>query len=59
LIIWIWGWDVLQGAQAVGMGAEAQNVPAAAALFQKANDILGYDQSTLCYYVICVILVSN
>lgn len=30
-----------QGAQAVGMGAEAQTVPAAAELFKKANDILG------------------
>ncbi|KAJ8440221.1 hypothetical protein Cgig2_023986 [Carnegiea gigantea] len=38
-----------QGAQAVGMGAEAQNVPAAAALFQKANDILGYGQLTFCF----------
>jgi len=33
-----------QGAQAVGMGKEAQNVPAAALLFSKANDILGYLQ---------------
>lgn len=30
-----------QGAQAVGMGKEAQNVPAAASLYKKANDILG------------------
>ena len=30
-----------QGAQAVGMGKEAQNVPAAAELYKKANDILG------------------
>jgi hypothetical protein len=30
-----------QGAQAVGMGAESQTVPAAAELFKKANDILG------------------
>lgn len=37
-----------QGAQAVGMGAEAQNVPAAAALFQKANDILGFDLLDVC-----------
>jgi malonyl CoA-acyl carrier protein transacylase len=33
---------VFQGAQTVGMGAEAVNVPAAAKLFDKANDILGY-----------------
>lgn len=32
-----------QGAQAVGMGAEAHTVPAAAALYAKANEILGYD----------------
>ncbi|GLT26797.1 hypothetical protein SLA2020_018390 [Shorea laevis] len=32
-----------QGAQAVGMGKEAQSVPAAAELYKKANDILGYD----------------
>jgi [acyl-carrier-protein] S-malonyltransferase len=31
-----------QGAQTVGMGAEAQSVPAAAKLFNQANDILGY-----------------
>ena len=31
-----------QGAQAVGMGKEAQNVPTAAELYKKANDILGY-----------------
>ncbi|CAM8952618.1 unnamed protein product [Rhodiola kirilowii] len=31
-----------QGAQAVGMGSEAKTVPAAAKLFEKANDILGY-----------------
>lgn len=30
-----------QGAQAVGMGKEAQNVPAAAELYKRANDILG------------------
>jgi [acyl-carrier-protein] S-malonyltransferase len=30
-----------QGAQAVGMGKEAQNVPTAAELYKKANDILG------------------
>lgn len=33
---------MIQGAQTVGMGSEAKTVPAAAALFQKANDILGY-----------------
>lgn len=37
-----------QGAQAVGMGAEAQNVPAAAALFDKANNILGFDLLDIC-----------
>ncbi|XP_062210947.1 uncharacterized protein LOC133912297 [Phragmites australis] len=37
-----------QGAQTVGMGAEAQSVPAAAKLFNQANDILGYDLLNLC-----------
>uniref|UniRef100_A0ACD5XP57 Uncharacterized protein n=1 Tax=Avena sativa TaxID=4498 RepID=A0ACD5XP57_AVESA len=37
-----------QGAQAVGMGKEALNVAAAAELFDKANDILGYDLRNLC-----------
>ncbi|KAF3331814.1 malonyl-CoA-acyl carrier protein transacylase [Carex littledalei] len=37
-----------QGAQAVGMGAEAQTVPAAAKLFKKANDILGFDLLDIC-----------
>ncbi|CAO2824852.1 unnamed protein product [Amaranthus hypochondriacus] len=37
-----------QGAQAVGMGAEAQNVPEAAVLYKKANDILGYDLLEIC-----------
>ncbi|CAL4930551.1 unnamed protein product [Urochloa decumbens] len=37
-----------QGAQAVGMGAEAQSVPAAAKLFNQANEILGYDLLDLC-----------
>lgn len=32
----------LQGAQAVGMGKDAQSVPTAAELYKKANDILGY-----------------
>lgn len=30
-----------QGAQAIGMGKEAQNVPSAAILYKKANEILG------------------
>ncbi|KAI3874882.1 hypothetical protein MKW98_019455 [Papaver atlanticum] len=37
-----------QGAQAVGMGKEAQNVPAAANLYKKANDILGFDLLDVC-----------
>ncbi|XP_057512056.1 uncharacterized protein LOC130794219 [Actinidia eriantha] len=37
-----------QGAQAVGMGQEAQNVPAAATLYKKANDILGFDLLDVC-----------
>ncbi|EEF46043.1 malonyl CoA-acyl carrier protein transacylase [Ricinus communis] len=37
-----------QGAQAVGMGKDAQSVPAAVNLFKKANDILGYDLLELC-----------
>ncbi|CAI0381904.1 unnamed protein product [Linum tenue] len=37
-----------QGAQAVGMGKEAQSVSAAAELYKKANDILGYDLLELC-----------
>ncbi|KAL5986135.1 hypothetical protein ACLOJK_028125 [Asimina triloba] len=40
-----------QGAQAVGMGKDAQNVEAAAALFQKANDILGVDGTLPAIYV--------
>lgn len=32
---------MFQGAQAVGMGLEAQKVPAAAELYKKANVILG------------------
>lgn len=32
----------LQGAQAIGMGKDAQDVPAAAELYRKAHDILGY-----------------
>ncbi|KAG4387255.1 hypothetical protein AAZX31_11G189900 [Glycine max] len=37
-----------QGAQAVGMGKEAQNVPTAAVLFNKANDVLGFDLLDIC-----------
>ncbi|GFP80566.1 malonyl-coa-acyl carrier protein transacylase mitochondrial [Phtheirospermum japonicum] len=37
-----------QGAQAVGMGVEAQKVPAAAELYKKANDILGFDLLDIC-----------
>lgn len=37
-----------QGAQTVGMGTEAQSVPAAAELFEKANDILGFNLLDVC-----------
>nr|WEW62062.1 phenolic glucoside malonyltransferase 1 [Calotropis procera] len=37
-----------QGAQAVGMGAEAQKVPAAAELYKKAKEILGFDLLDIC-----------
>nr|WDW26405.1 malonyl CoA-ACP transacylase [Momordica charantia] len=37
-----------QGAQAVGMGKESQSVPAAADLFKRANDILGFDLLDVC-----------
>ncbi|QDU88276.1 Malonyl CoA-acyl carrier protein transacylase [Pirellulimonas nuda] len=38
-----------QGAQSVGMGKElCQRLPAAAALFSRASDILGYDLLELC-----------
>ncbi|XP_058099084.1 uncharacterized protein LOC131243616 [Magnolia sinica] len=37
-----------QGAQAVGMGKDAQNIQAAAAVFQKANEILGFDLLDVC-----------
>ncbi|KAL6499845.1 hypothetical protein OROGR_027755 [Orobanche gracilis] len=37
-----------QGAQAVGMGVEAQKVPAAAELYKRANDILGFDLLDIC-----------
>lgn len=33
---------ISQGAQAVGMGKEAQSVAAAGELYNKANHILGY-----------------
>ncbi len=39
-----------QGAQAVGMGADVvQAFPAAAELFQKANDIVGFDLRKVCF----------
>jgi len=39
-----------QGAQVVGMGAEiAQAFPAAAEIFERANDILGFDLSSICF----------
>ncbi|CAI9774673.1 unnamed protein product [Fraxinus pennsylvanica] len=37
-----------QGAQAVGMGVEAQKVTAAAELYKRANDILGFDLLDVC-----------
>ncbi|XP_062086665.1 uncharacterized protein LOC133792752 [Humulus lupulus] len=37
-----------QGAQAVGMGKEAQNLPAALELYKTANDILGFDLLDIC-----------
>ena len=38
-----------QGAQAVGMGAKlAESTPAAAELFARAADILGYDLLDVC-----------
>ncbi|KAF3582148.1 hypothetical protein DY000_02030108 [Brassica cretica] len=37
-----------QGAQAIGMGKEAQSVAAAADLYTKANHILGYDLLDIC-----------
>ncbi|KAG5396769.1 hypothetical protein IGI04_018583 [Brassica rapa subsp. trilocularis] len=37
-----------QGAQAIGMGKEAQSVAAAADLYTKANNILGYDLLDIC-----------
>jgi [acyl-carrier-protein] S-malonyltransferase len=39
-----------QGAQAVGMGRElTEEVPAARALFDRANEILGFDLRALCF----------
>jgi [acyl-carrier-protein] S-malonyltransferase len=39
-----------QGAQDVGMGAEiARSFPVAAAIFQKANDVVGFDLSAMCF----------
>ncbi len=39
-----------QGAQTVGMGADiAQAFPVAAEIFNKANDIVGYDLSEICF----------
>lgn len=37
-----------QGAQSVGMGKDALNVPAAAVLFEKANNILGFNLLEAC-----------
>lgn len=39
-----------QGAQSVGMGADiAASFPAAAKVFEKSNDIVGYDLSDICF----------
>jgi [acyl-carrier-protein] S-malonyltransferase len=39
-----------QGAQVVGMGAEiAQSFPVATQIYEKANDIVGFDLSGLCF----------
>jgi [acyl-carrier-protein] S-malonyltransferase len=39
-----------QGAQTVGMGQQlATELPAAHALFQRANDLLGYDLASICF----------
>ncbi|KAI4385953.1 hypothetical protein MLD38_003937 [Melastoma candidum] len=37
-----------QGAQAVGMGTEAQGLPSALGLYNRANDILGFDLLDVC-----------
>lgn len=39
-----------QGAQVVGMGADiAQTFPVAAEIFEKANDVVGFDLSSICF----------
>jgi len=39
-----------QGAQIVGMGADiAETYPAAAEIFEKANEIVGYDLKSICF----------
>ena len=39
-----------QGAQVVGMGAElAQEFSAASEIFEKANDIVGFDLRSICF----------
>lgn len=39
-----------QGAQVVGMGSDvAQRFPQASGIFDKANDIVGYDLKTICF----------
>ena len=49
LLTWSYGRLWVQGAQAVGMGKEAHTVPAAAALYAKANEILGW----VVRYILC------
>jgi hypothetical protein len=43
-----------QGAQAVGMGKDSQSVPAAALLFAKANEILGYAARSILDVLSCI-----
>ncbi|MEX2113781.1 MAG: ACP S-malonyltransferase [Pirellulales bacterium] len=39
-----------QGAQSVGMGRQAaENIPAARRLYERANDVLGFDLARLCF----------
>ncbi len=39
-----------QGAQSVGMGRQAaENIPAARRLYERANDVLGFDLAKLCF----------
>lgn len=45
-----------QGAQSVGMGKDAQNVQAAADLFEKAYKVLGYSESKIFYQIVQNIL---